>query len=292
MNHAIETRGLRMCYRKGLKVLDGLDMKVPVGSVYGFIGRNGAGKTSAIRIIMGLIKQEQGSVRVLGESAFPMSVETRQRVGYLSQDQKMFDWMSIDKLIDFTSTFYPTWDEGYERTLVKKLELPRNVPVGHLSVGERQKAGLLLALAPRPDLLILDEPAASLDTVVRRSFLESILDILTREGITVLISSQILTDIERVADRIGILSRGKMLLSAPLDELKEKIKRLRIRFSGKPPDSIKVPGSIRTVRKGREVLITVSEFSPGLCEELRETLGADVEVQDVDLEDIFIELVG
>lgn len=288
----IQTRGLRKTYRGGPEVLRGLDLRVPRGSVYGFLGRNGSGKTTTIRMLMGLIRPDGGSVQVLGDSSFPMDLRIRQRVGYLSQDQRMFDWMSLERLTAFVSSFYPAWDRAFEEHLRAKLELPADAPLGALSRGQQQKAGLLLALAQRPELLILDEPAASLDTVVRREFLESILDLLTQEGITVFISSQILTDVERIADWVGLLAHGRMLLSAPLDDLKESFKRLRIRFEDKPPERIEVPGSIRTRVQGRECLATVRDFSPARLQEIRERFGAGVEVQDVDLEEIFIELLG
>jgi len=290
--YIIETKGLKKAYDGGQEVLSGLDLRVPRGSVYGFLGRNGTGKTTTIRILMGLLRWDVGRVEVLGESSFKLSVETRQRIGYVSQEQTMFEWMTIEQLVAFTSSFYPTWDADYTQRLRKKLDLPSARPLGALSSGQQQKAALLLALAQRPDLLILDEPAASLDTVVRREFLESILDVLTDEGITVLISSQILTDVERIADWIGILSDGRMLLSEPLEDLKESIKRLRIRTSGRETEIEHVPGAIRTIRRGSEALVTVQDFSPTRLEEIRALFPDGVDVQDVDLEDIFIDLVS
>ncbi len=286
----IETRGLRKSYRTGGEVLSGLDMKVPRGSVFGFLGRNGAGKSTTIRILMGLLRPDHGSVRVLGDDRFPLSVTCRQRIGYLSQDQRVFEWMSLDHLLRFVSDFYPTWDHEFASQLTRRLDLTSRVPLGQLSRGQQQKVGLLLALVHRPELLVLDEPAASLDTIVRREFLESILDLLTSEGITVLISSQILTDVERIADWIGILAGGRMIVSAPLDSLKDTIKRLRIRFDEEPSGALGLPGSIREVRRGSEVLVTLRDFSQERLAEIRSSVSGQVDVQDVDLEEIFIEL--
>ncbi len=288
----IETKGLAKSYRGGPGILNGLDLKVRRGSVFGFLGRNGTGKTTAIRIIMGLIRHDGGSVRVFGESSFPMSLSVKQRIGYLSQDQRMFEWMTLERLISFTSPFYPAWDGEYADRLIKRLDLPSRIPIGALSRGEQQKAGLLLALAQRPDLLILDEPAASLDTVIRREFLESVLDLLAREGTTVFVSSQILTDIERIADWIGIISEGKMLVSAPLDDLKESVKRLRISFADDPPDVIDLPGVFKIIRRGREALVTVIDYSADRLHEVKARYRCDVDVQDVDLEELFVEMVG
>ena len=288
----IETKALTMRYGRGEEVLSGVDLRVPRGAVYGLLGRNGAGKTTLIRLIMGLFRPTGGTTRVFGSAALPMTAEVRQRIGYLSQDQKMFGWMTLTQLAEFTRAFYPTWDRGYYKQLVVNLDLPPHMPLGNLSRGEQQKAGLLLALAPRPDLLVLDEPAANLDTVLRREFLESVLDILTEQGITVLISSHILTDVERIADQIGILAGGRIKLSAPLDALKETVKRLRVYFPGEAPADLDVPGALRVRRRGREFLVTVQDFSPAVVQDIQRRYGAGVDVQDVDLEDLFIEYVS
>ncbi len=289
---AVETKALTLDYGNGEEVLTGVDLRVPRGSVYGLLGRNGAGKTTLIRGIMGLYRARSGSIRVFGRPTYPMPLEVKQRIGYLSQDQKMFSWMTLADLAAFSAPFYPSWDGGYFDELVVNLALPLRRPMGHLSRGEQQKAGLLLALAPRPDLLVLDEPAANLDTVLRREFLESILDLLTREGITVLISSHILTDVERIADWIGILDEGRIRLAAPLESLKESVKKLRIQFPGEAPADLEVPGAIRVRRRGREVLVTVQDYAPALPERIRARYGVGVEVQDVDLEDLFIEYLS
>jgi len=289
---AIEAKALCKDYGDGVDVLSGLDLRVPRGAVYGLLGRNGSGKTTLIRLVMGLFRARSGVVRVLGEPAYPLSVPVRQRIGYLSQEQKMFSWMSVADLAAFSAPMYPSWDWSYFEELLENLDLPLNTDVGHLSRGEQQKAGLLLALAPRPDLLILDEPVANLDTVVRREFLGSILDLLTREGVTVLISSHILTDVERVVDWIGILAEGRITLSAPIESLKESVKRLRICFPGDPPERVEVPGTLGVRRSGREVLVTVQDFTPALLETIRRKFGVAAEVQDMDLEDMFIEYVS
>ena len=288
----IRIRALAMRYDGGQEVLDGVDLEVPRGSVYGLLGRNGAGKTTLIRLIMGLYRPTRGEVLVFDTRADRLPTAMRRRIGYLSQDQRMFSWMTLAELVEFTRTFYPAWDDDHCTTLVRNLEVPAHVPLGRLSRGDQQKAGLLLALAPRPDLLVLDEPAANLDTVLRREFLESVLDVLTEQGITVLVSSHILTDVERIADRVGILAEGRLVLSAPLDSLKESVKRLRIVFPGDPPGNVAVPGALRVRRRGRELLVTVSDFTPAVAADLERRFGAGVDVHDVDLEDLFIEYVS
>lgn len=289
---AIEAKALVMRYGQDRPVLDGLDMRVPRGSVYGLIGRNGVGKTSLIRVLMGLFPPTAGSVSVLGERAFPASVALRQRVGYLSQEQRMFEWMTVAELGRFVAPLYPSWDARYFDELRDGLGLPLNWPLGRLSRGERQKAGLLIALAPRPDLLVLDEPAANLDTVLRREFVDSVLDLLIRDGMTVVLSSHILPDVERLADHIGILAQGQIVLEAPLDALKESIKRVRFIFEADPPAYVPIDEAMSLRRGKRELLLTVRDYAPGVEATWRERLKATaVEVHDVDLEDLFVEYV-
>jgi len=292
-NYVIETRGLvKSFHGEGHELLSGLDMKVPAGSIYGLLGRNGTGKTTLIRIIMGLIRQDAGERYILGDDSFPLDVKTRSKVGYLSQDLGMFSWMTVQEHLDFLAPFYPNWDMGHAHGLAKRLSLKLNYSLKALSVGERQKAGLLLALAQQPKLLILDEPAASLDTVVRREFLESIIDLLVEQGATVLITSQILTDIERVADQVGIIVDGRMLVSASLDDLKESVKKIRITFEDEAPETVDLPGAIKIRHRGRDLLVTVTGFNREKLLEIENRFPGKVEVQDIDLEDIFIELVG
>ena len=287
----IEARGLTMRYDRGPEVISNLDLRVPRGAVFGLLGRNGVGKTTLIRLIMGLYRPVAGTVRVFGAPSQTLPMDVRQRIGYLSQDQRMFDWMNVDQLVDFTRAFYPTWDMGYSRELMQNLGLPRDVPLGQLSRGEQQKAGLLLALAPRPDLLVLDEPAANLDTVLRREFLESVLEMLVDHGMTVLISSHILTDVERIADHVGILAGGRLQLAAPLDALKESVKRLRLVFPGDAPDTVEVPGTVNVRRRERELLVTVKDFTPRVLDEIHQRYGVRADVQGLDLEELFIEFV-
>lgn len=289
---AIETKGLMMHYGHGPAVLDGVELRVPVGSVFALLGRNGTGKTTLIRLLMGLYRPSSGVARVLGHKSFPLPTDAKQRIGYLSQDQRMFQWMDLVELERFLAPWYPAWDHDYFEQLIDGLALARRRPIGHLSRGDQQKCGLLVALAQRPDLLILDEPAANLDTVLRREFIDSVLDLLTRDGMTVLISSHILPDIERLADHVAILDRGKIVLQDSLEVLQDSIKRLRFTFATDAPTYLSVPGAISEKRRDREILVTMQGYEPGLEQQCADAAGATaVEVIDLDLEDLFIEYV-
>jgi ABC-2 type transport system ATP-binding protein len=211
--------------------LNNISLAVPRGGVFGLIGGNGAGKTTLIKHILGLLRAQTGTVRLFGLDPVQHPVETLSRVGYLSEDRDLPDWMRVGELLRYTQAFYPNWDEGYAEDLRQAFELDRNAVLKSLSRGQRARAGLLVALAHRPELLVLDEPSSGLDPVVRRDILGAIIRTIADEGRTVLFSSHLLDEVERVADRVAILHQGRILLAAPLDQLKDTHLRLTLRFA-------------------------------------------------------------
>jgi ABC-2 type transport system ATP-binding protein len=210
--------------------LDDLSLSVPRGGVFGLIGGNGAGKTTLIKHILGLLKAQSGAVRVFGLDPVENPVGTLGRIGYLSEDRDLPAWMSVGELMRYTQAFFPTWDEAYAGELREAFDLDRNAKVKNLSRGQRARAGLLVALAHRPELLVLDEPSSGLDPVVRRDILGAIIRTIAEEGRTVLFSSHLLDEVERVADRVAIIHEGQILLTAPLDEIKDTHRRMTLRF--------------------------------------------------------------
>jgi ABC-2 type transport system ATP-binding protein len=210
--------------------LDNVSLAIPRGGVFGLIGGNGAGKTTLIKHVLGLLHAQAGTVKLFGLDPVQHPVETLSRVGYLSEDRDLPDWMRVGELLRYTQAFYPDWDEAYAEELRQAFELDRNAVLKTLSRGQRARAGLLVALAHRPDLLVLDEPSSGLDPVVRRDILGAIIRTIAEEGRTVLFSSHLLDEVERVADRVAILHQGRILLSAAMDQLKETHLRLTLRF--------------------------------------------------------------
>jgi ABC-2 type transport system ATP-binding protein len=217
------------------KALDEISLLIPPGGVFGLIGGNGAGKTTLIKHILGMLRAQSGTVRVFGLDPVQNPVGTLSRIGYLSEDRDLPDWMSVGELMRYTQSFFPTWDEAYAEELREMFDLNSRAKIRTLSRGQRARAGLLVALAHRPELLVLDEPSSGLDPVVRRDILGAIIRTIADEGRTVLFSSHLLDEVERVADQVTIIHRGRLILTASMDEIKETHRRVTLRF-GEPVD--------------------------------------------------------
>jgi ABC-2 type transport system ATP-binding protein len=218
--------------------LDGVSFRVPAGAVVGLVGENGAGKTTLIKHILGLLKAQSGTVRVFGLDPVADPVGVLSRIGYLSEEPDMPGWMRVRELIRYVAAFYPTWDHDYAERLRQEFGLDPAAKVKHLSKGQRARAGLLIALAYRPDLLLLDEPSSGLDPIVRRDILGAIIRTIADEGRTVLFSSHLLAEVERVSDQVAMIKSGRILFCDSLDRIKQTHARLTLRFAGpqaKPP---------------------------------------------------------
>ena len=268
--------------------LDNVSLVVPRGGVFGLIGSNGAGKTTLIKHILGLLKAQSGTVQVFGLDPVENPVGTLGRIGYLSEDRDLPNWMRVGEMMRYTQAFFPNWDEKYAEELREAFDLDRNAKINTLSRGQRARAGLLVALAHRPDLLVLDEPSSGLDPVVRRDILGAIIRTIADEGRTVLFSSHLLDEVERVADRVAIIHQGRIMLTAPMDEIKDTHRRVTLRF-GQPVD--RPPSLVGTLSyEGQGVEWTY--ICSGESDQLRraaEALGATV-VGDaaLTLDEIFV----
>lgn len=218
---AIQLRGIVKSYGD-YTVLAGLDLDVPTGSVVGLLGTNGAGKTTLIKCAVGLIRPQAGEARILGEPVWTLSSGAKARLGYVPQVISLYPWMKVRHLIDYTAAFYPHWNHAMVAEFVREWSIPLESRVQPLSVGQLQKVAILLALGLEPDVLVLDEPAASLDPLARRQFLQTIIDLAEPGKRTVLFSTHITSDLERVADRVAILKSGRIVWHGLLEELKEQ----------------------------------------------------------------------
>ena len=222
----LRTVGLRKAFGRTM-ALDGLNLEVREGEIYGFLGRNGAGKTTTIRALMGILQPDAGEVVLLGRAMARVDTETKRHIGYVSQEPHFYPWMTGAQLGRFVGGFYPTWDHGEFRRLMGALQLPLDRKFSHLSGGMQMKLALALALAHRPALLILDEPTAGLDPVARREFLDILAGQARQRGRTTLFSSHLIEEVDRVADRIGIIEAGRMRYEGSLAELKATVRRVR-----------------------------------------------------------------
>ncbi|HKV08275.1 MAG TPA: ABC transporter ATP-binding protein [Thermoanaerobaculia bacterium] len=200
--------------------LASVSLSLSRGAVYGLVGANGAGKTTLIKHVLGLLRAESGSVRVFGLDPVADPVAVLSRIGYLSEENDIPGWMRVDELIRYSRAFYPSWDDGYAEELRQQFALDPAAKIRNLSKGQKARAGLLIALAYRPELLVLDEPSSGLDPIVRRDILGAVLRTIAEEGRTVLFSSHLLEEVEQVADHVTMIHQGTIALSAPLSEIK------------------------------------------------------------------------
>jgi ABC-2 type transport system ATP-binding protein len=201
--------------------LAAVSLSLPRGAVYGLVGANGAGKTTLIKHILGLLRAESGSVRVFGLDPVADPVAVLSRIGYLSEENDLPGWMRVDELIRYSRAFFPAWDEAYAEELRRAFALESSAKIRTLSKGQKARAGLLIALAHRPELLVLDEPSSGLDPIVRRDILGAVIRTIADEGRTVLFSSHLLEEVEQVADHVTMINHGKIVLSASLDAIRE-----------------------------------------------------------------------
>ncbi|MBP8302646.1 MAG: ABC transporter ATP-binding protein [Phycisphaerae bacterium] len=237
--HAVEIQGLDRRFGKQ-KALEAIDLSVPKGVVMGLVGENGAGKTTLIKHVLGLLKAQTGTVRVFGLDPVRSPAEVLGRIGYLSENRELPEWMRVGELLRYTQAFYPAWDTRYAQDLLGLFELRSDQRIKTLSRGQRAQTALLVALAYRPDLLLLDEPSSGLDPVVRRDILSAIVRTVADEGRTVVFSSHLLDEVERVADVVVMIHEGRIVLKDSLDQIKATHTRLTVRF----PEAVTSPPTL------------------------------------------------
>ena len=284
----VKTENLCKSFKRK-SVLRGMNLKVSRGSIYGFLGENGAGKTTTIKCLLGLYFPTSGRAEIWGHDSAALPEPVKACIGYIAQEHDLFPWMRVAQIVRYTRAFYERWNDNLTEHLLKKFELPGNDIVGKLSVGQAQRLAIVLTLAFEPDIFILDEPAA-LDPAARRDFLETILEVIQDGKRTILLSSHITSDVERVADTIGLLKDGLIQVEKPIEELRESVKKLRLTLeegSRMPPD-LQIEGALRTVAERDSALITVKDYSPAMKAQIAERWKVKVEVLDVNLEEVFL----
>jgi ABC-2 type transport system ATP-binding protein len=284
MSHAaIAVEHLRQKYGKH-PVLEDVSLEIPRGKTFALLGRNGAGKTTLIRTLLGLLAPCGGSVRVLDLDPAKQPLEVRRRVGYLAEDQAMYGWMTAEEISRFLAPFFPTWDPQLANRLQDRFGVPRHVRIKHLSKGHTIRLGLALALAHRPELVILDDPAIGLDPITRKQFNRDVIEHLQAEGRSVFYSSHLLYEVEAVADAVAIIDRGRIIRAGATEDLQREVKRVVL-----PADSLADrprPAKLLDVRRdGERVAITVDESAKWI-NALRSD-GVQHVVEDLSLDDIF-----
>jgi ABC-2 type transport system ATP-binding protein len=274
--------------------LRGLDLRVPAGSIFGFLGRNGAGKTTTIKSLMGLLRCDSGTAHVFGRPILDAdhAVEIRRRIGFVTEDKELYPYMTVKQLIRFTRPFFPKWRRDLEQHYLKMFELPPARKIPDLSKGMRSKLMLLLAISRGADLLILDEPTDGLDPAAIEDVLRELVAIAASSGTTMFFSSHQLSEVELIADHIGIIDQGKMIVSGSLDEMKFQYQRLQMVFA----DPMKLPqqwvDGVESIRQeGRVVSILASRNADAIVSQGQSIPGTVVERFPVTLKEIFLEHV-
>lgn len=288
MPDAIATQRLTKYYG-AVKAVDNLNLRIAAGTVYGLLGRNGAGKSTTLKMLAGLVHPDYGRAELLGEDVATLSPQTRGRIAYLAEGHPLYSWMTIGDAVAFTEAFYPQTDRRLVEQVLDHFGLARKAKIGRLSKGQRAQVSLTLAIAPDPQLLILDDPTIGLDTNVRRDFLESMIQIIQRRGRTILFSSHILGDVERVADRVGIMVDGVLRVDCPVEHFKRAVRKVVVEFGRQPPAFPAVEGLLGDWQVGTRRELVFVNFGPAQRAAIEALSPRKVEVVELNLEDAFIE---
>jgi ABC-type multidrug transport system ATPase subunit len=290
MSNAIEIH--RLHYRAGKTFeIKELELNVPLGSIYGFLGPNGSGKTTTIRLVLGLLRPLAGRAMVLGGEIPRDAPRVLARVGFVPEQPHLDPLLTVRETLAFQAAFYPTWDWPCAERLLRQFELQDRQPFGRLSKGQKGKLMMLLALAQRPELLVLDEPTDGLDPVVRRDMLSALLDYVSDRRATVFISSHLVHELERICDWIGVMDNGRLVTEVPIERFKNGIKRLRV--IGAPVNPARTPFVLlaREPTNGTAETWTVRDWEPQMASYFDDVGASLHEVIDLDLEEGFVELL-
>jgi len=291
MEFVFETDGLTKKFGS-VTALDGVDLRVRRPSIVGLLGRNGSGKTTLIQHLMGLLLPDDGSVDTLGRPGAELGHDELVQIGYVPQEIRLLDWMTVEQHLRYVSCFYPEWDRERERRLLDELELDNATLVGALSTGNLQKLAIVLAVCHHPRLLVLDEPVSDLDPIVRVKLLEFLLEMMREDEATILVSSHVLRDVEKVVDRVICLERGRVVTDAALDELKELYAEwLVVSNDGDLPERFSEPFVLAQEVSGREARLLVKQGASEM-ELFRKAHGVEVTGRPLNLEEMFPVLVG
>ncbi len=286
----IEMQTLRRSFGDNQVLVD-LDFVIEPETITGLIGINGSGKTTLMHCALGLLRPQSGTCEIFGEASWEASPGTRRKIGFVPQSFDSFEWMTVAQILKYTSVFYDNWDATFVDHLVSRFDLPLDEPIAKFSLGMKQRASIVLALGHKAELLVLDEPVATLDPVGRREFVQVILDLHMREGKTILFSTHITSDIERVAAEVAMLQEGKIALHTNLDDLKQRYTRYHL-HGHKDLTSVveQIPNKLTCQVDGASAKVTVENLRLDSSTQIGPIDDVEIVKEPLNLEEIFLEL--
>ncbi|MBU4316352.1 MAG: ABC transporter ATP-binding protein [Proteobacteria bacterium] len=290
MNHVdpvVEIKGLTKRFGRKAAITS-ITMEILPGRIIGLLGPNGCGKSTLIRHMIGLYLASEGSCVTLGCNAANLGAKEFSRIGYVHQEGKLLDWMTVKQQIRYVGAYYPCWNKDLEERFVEDFEISLKDRVGALSPGQRQKLAILLAIGHEPDLLILDEPAGALDPIARSQFLDLLLKLIQKEGRTILISSHILSDAEKVIDHVIMMKQGNIIEDRSFDDLQERYLRIRLTTLGPPlPETLGFENTLSCIRNNGQAVLTLEEPDFEKIKSRAERLKCRMDTQRIPLEDLY-----
>ena len=291
MEYVIETDRLTRYYGAN-PVVDSLSLRVPKGCIYGFLGRNGAGKSTTIKMMLGFVTPTRGSSTIFGEDSLKLSPKTRGRIGYLAEGHYVYEWMTVNECRDFQRGTYGKWNDDLFVGVIQHFGISLKDKAKNLSRGQRAGLCLGLTLSPEPELLILDDPALGLDPVARHSLLQAMVFVTRNGDQTILFSSHMLADVERVADRIAVMDRGVLRAECSLETFRKNVRQYVLSFAGTPPELPELQGVLQLLRTDRDLIVTLANPTSESFAQLKALSPLSMTDTPLGLEDAFINYLG
>jgi ABC-2 type transport system ATP-binding protein len=291
MSNILKVQHLSKSFGKN-RVLQNFSMTLKRGRIYGLLGKNGEGKTTLIRTIMGIIPADSGEIFFKGKKIGYLDGAYKRDIGYIPEDAFFYSWMRITDLLEFNASFYPGWDAKKAGEYLERFSLARRSRIGKLSRGMKLKLSLVVALAAKPELLILDDPTSGIDVPTRQDFLRNIIKELSDAGTTILFSSHLVHELERIIDDLGILHQGRLILEEEYEKVKNSVRRIRLAFDHLAPEKLDFPGILTAKKENATWEGVIYPWNEENEAGIRSVSGARLEIEPLTLEDVFISFVS
>ena len=274
-------------------VMDKINLQIEPGHIIGLLGSNGVGKSTLLRHIIGLYLPDNGEVTTFGIKSDKLTAAELARIGYVHQEGELIDWMTVKQLLDYVRTYYSSWNNELEQRFISEYDISLTARVGSLSPGQRQIISILIATAFGPELIILDEPASALDPIARGKFLDYLLELIQDDGRTILISSHILSDVEKVIDQVMIMDKSGIVCNSSFDKLREEYCRVLVTAGdGGLPEVFPFDNIISSSREGKRASMVIRNCPPAEIEKRISEINCKAEVKSLALEELYTSVVG